>query len=316
MAHPPPHGGSLERKPVTSVVAAVLSAMVRTTTPLLLAGLGELVTERAGIINIGLEGAVIAGAFAATAGASAVGISTGYVWGMLAGVLIGGLLALFVVLLRADQIIAGTALSMLGLGATGALYRSVFGMGGVSLSIPTSASVRIPGLAALPWVGPAMFDQPLVTYGAYLLVPALWWYLYRTRSGLGLRAVGEAPDSARAAGLAVARIRVAAIVFGSMLGGLAGATLVLAQAGTFAEGMSAGRGFIAIAIVALGRWTPIGVAIAALVFGLATAMQYVVQALGWPVRYELVLMLPYALTLVALVVSPRNAAPAMLARSE
>jgi simple sugar transport system permease protein len=153
-----------------------------------------------------------------------------------------------------------------------------------------------------------------VTYGAYLTVPLVAWFLYRTHAGLALRAVGEDPHAARAAGVPVPRIRTLAIVFGSSLGGLAGAVLVLAQAGTFAEGMSSGRGFIAIAIVALGRWTPLGVAGASLVFGVATAMQYVVQALGWPIRYELVLMLPYALTLIALVVAPRGAAPAKLAR--
>jgi simple sugar transport system permease protein len=161
-----------------------------------------------------------------------------------------------------------------------------------------------------------LFDQPPVTYAAYVSVPIIAWFLYRTQAGLALRAIGEAPQAANAAGVRVGRIRAFAVVFGSSFGGLAGAVLVLAQAGTFAEGMSAGRGFIAIAIVALGRWRPLGVAGAALVFGLATAMQYVVQALGWPIRYELVLMLPYALTLIALVVAPRGAAPAMLARAD
>ena len=295
---------------------SVLAATIRTTTPLLLAGLGELVTERAGVINIGLEGAVIAGAFTATVCTSLLGLTAGYAGGLVAGAILGLLLAAFVVGLRADQIITGTALSLLALGLTGALYRAYFGASGVSLSIPTSPALRLPGLAALPIVGTALFDQPAMTYLAYALVPLLWWYLYRTQPGLSLRAVGEAPSAARAAGISVHRVRAGAIVFGSALGGLAGAVLVLAQAGTFAEGMSAGRGFIAIAIVALGRWTPGGVAVAAVIFGLATAMQYVVQALGWSVRYELVLMLPYALTLVALVISPRSAAPAMLARSD
>lgn len=297
-------------------IEPLLAATVRTTTPLLLAALGELVSERAGVINIGLEGAVIVGAFAATATASGVGVAGGYACGLVAGALVGLVLAAFVVGFGADQIITGTALSLLGLGATGALYSTIFGAGGVALSIPTSARLPIPWLAALPVVGPAIFDQPPITYFAVLLVPALWWFLYRTHLGLGLRAIGEAPRSARAAGIAVERARTGALIFGSGLGGLAGATLVLAQAGTFAEGMSAGRGFIAIAIVALGRWTPLGVALAAVVFGMATAMQYVVQALGLSIRYEWVLMLPYALTLVALVFAPRSAAPAMLGRSE
>jgi general nucleoside transport system permease protein len=296
--------------------AAVATATIRTTTPLLLASLGELATERAGVINIGLEGAVIAGAFAATVAAATGGTGAGYLWGAIAGAAIGLLLAFFVVGLRTDQIITGTALTLLALGLTGALNRALFGPQGLALTISTSPTVRIPVLAALPVLGPALFDQPPVTYAAYALIPLAWWCLYRTQAGLALRAIGESPAAARAAGVPVRQLRTGAILSGSALGGLVGATLVLAQTGTFAEGMSAGRGFIAIAIVALGRWTPLGVAAAACVFGLATAMQYVVQALGWPIRYELVLMLPYALTLVAFIGSPRTSAPAMLARSD
>lgn len=293
---------------------SVLAATVRTTTPLLLAAMGELVTERAGVINIGLEGAIIGGAFAGAVAAPLMGLLGGYAAGVAAGAVLGMLLAFFVVLLRADQIIAGTAIALLGLGLTAALYHAIYGAGGIALTVPTSVAVAIPVLSRLPVVGAPFFDQPPVTYLAYATIPAVAWFLYRTHTGLALRAIGEAPQAAQAAGVPVPRIRALAIVFGSSLGGLAGAVLVLAQAGTFAEGMSAGRGFIAIAIVALGRWTPLGVAGAAVVFGLATAMQYVVQTLGWPIRYELVLMMPYALTLIALVVAPRGAAPAMLAR--
>ncbi len=294
----------------------LFDATVRTTTPLLFAALGELVTERAGVINIGLEGAIIAGAFAATVGATHAGLAGGYGSALAAGGAVGLLMAAFVVIIRADQIIAGTAVTLLALGLTGALYRAVYGAAGVALSLPTSTPMRIPGLAAIPVIGGALFDQPAPTYVGYFLIGIVWWFLFRTHAGLHLRAVGESPAAARAAGVSIARQRAAAIVVGSTLGGLAGAILVLAQAGTFAEGMSAGRGFIAIAIVALGRWHPAWVAVAALVFGAATAMQYVVQALGWPVRYELVLMLPYILTLIALVLAPRSAAPAMLGRSE
>lgn len=295
---------------------SVLAATVRTTTPLLIAALGELVTERAGVINIGLEGAIIGGAFAAAALAPVVGITGGFAAGAGAGLLLGAVMAVFVVVLRADQIISGTAVALLGLGLTAALYHAIYGAAGIALTVPTSSAFRLPGLANLPVVGGALFDQPPVTYVAYLLIPLVWWYLYRTHGGLALRSIGEAPDAARSAGVAVRRVRAGAILVGSALGGLAGAVLVLAQAGTFAEGMSAGRGFIAIAIVALGRWQPVGVAGAAGIFGLATAMQYVVQALGWPIRYELILPLPYVLTLVALVIAPRGSAPAMLARPD
>jgi ABC-type uncharacterized transport system permease subunit len=175
----------------------------------------------------------------------------------------------------------------------------------------------IPGLAALPVVGSGFFNQPVVTYAWYLSVPAIWWWLYRTQAGLGLRAVGESPAAAEAAGVRPNRARFLAIVFGGALGGLAGGALVLAQAGTFAEGMSAGRGFIAIAIVVLGRWHPIGVALAALVFGAASALQYLLQATGLALPYQLFLGLPYLLTLAALAgVAGKVRAPAWLGRSD
>jgi len=163
-------------------------------------------------------------------------------------------------------------------------------------------------------VGRALFAQPLVGYFAVALVPIVWFVFNRTHAGLSLRAVGDAPEAARAAGISVERVRAAAVLFGCAMGGLAGGALVLAQAGTFAEGMSAGRGFLAIAIVALGRWKPVGVAIACLVFGAAMALQFVVQAMGWSVRYELVLMIPYVLTLAALGAFGRGVAPAALGR--
>jgi simple sugar transport system permease protein len=164
-------------------------------------------------------------------------------------------------------------------------------------------------------VGRAIFAQPVTTYAVYVGVPALWWWLYRTHGGLALRAVGENPAAAIAAGVAPARTQYLALLTGGVLGGLAGGTLVLAQVGTFAEGMSAGRGFIAIAVVALGRWHPVGVALAALLFGAASALQFLFQAMGWTVPYQLFLALPYLATLLALAgAAGRSAAPAALGR--
>jgi general nucleoside transport system permease protein len=221
----------------------------------------------------------------------------------------------FVVQLRADQIITGTAITLLAAGLTGTLYRTLYGAAGAALSIPTMGPTAIPGLVAIPFIGPGFFDQPIVTYVVYVLIPAVWWWMYRTHDGLALRAVGESPIAAEAAGIRVSRVRFAAIMFGGITGGAAGATLVVAQAGTFAEGMSAGRGFIAIAIVVLGRWHPLGVALAALVFGGASALQFLLQALGLALPYQLFLAMPYVLTLVALAgVAGRVRAPAALAR--
>jgi general nucleoside transport system permease protein len=310
---------------VTSLAGAVtgyLAATIRLATPLALAALGETVSEQAGVINIGLEGIIIAGAFGGLVGAGPLfgptaSVGIGFLVAALSGVAVAAVFALFAVLLRADQIIAGTAITLLGLGLTGTLYRGLYGAAGAALSIPTAAALEIPGLSSIPVIGPALFRQPITTYGVYLLVPALWWWSRHTQAGLAVRAVGESPEAARAAGLSPRQLQCGAVLFGGLLGGLAGGTLVLAQVGTFAEGMSAGRGFIAIAIVALGRWRPLGVAAGALLFGAASALEFLFQAMGWAAPYQLFLAVPYIATLVALAAfAGTHAAPAALGRRE
>jgi ABC-type uncharacterized transport system permease subunit len=297
----------------TVAIGAFLEASVRTATPLAFAALGELITERAGVINIGLEGAIIAGALGSLVFAGLGGVGLGMAGAVLGGVMIAAIFAFFVVSLRADQIITGTAISMLALGMTATLYRTIYGSQGAALHSPTMSPAGIPILREIPIIGSAFFAQPVPTYALYAIVPLLAWWLYRTPAGLALRAVGERPDAALAAGLSADRIQWGAILFGGAMGGLSGGTLVLAQVGTFAEGMSAGRGFIAIAIVVLGRWTPLGVAGAALLFGAASALKFFSQAMGWAMPYEASLALPYVLTLVALAgVRGRAAAPAAL----
>jgi simple sugar transport system permease protein len=290
-----------------SVGAEFLEATVRTATPLALAALGETVAERAGVINIGLEGVILAGAFGALLGAYPVwlggaegSVLAGFAASVAAGVAFAAIFVLVAVHLRADQIITGTAINLLALGLTGALYRALYGAGGAALAAPTAEPVVVPGLASIPLVGRALFAQPAPTYLLYVMVPAVWWWMYRTHAGLSLRAVGESPEGASVAGILPGRVRMLAVLFGGALGGIGGGTLVLAQAGTFAEGMSAGRGFIAIAIVVLGRWHPAGAALAALLFGAASALQFLFQAMGWSVPYQLPLALPYLLTLAAL----------------
>ena len=297
-------------------IQSFLEASVRTATPLLLAALGEVVVERAGIINIGLEGLIIGGAFGALVGATHGGVVVGFLAAVGVGVALALLFYLFVDPLGADQIVTGTAITILSLGATGALYRAWYGSSGAALSIATTPPIAIPWLASIPLLGPALFRQPAMTYLGYTLIPATWWWMYRTHAGLAMRATGESPRAAIVSGVRVSRYRLGAMCFSGALAGLAGATLVLAQVGTFAEGMSAGRGFIAIAAVVLGRWNPLGVAAAALLFGAATALQFWIQALGWSVPYQAVLAVPYALTLAALAgVAGRVSAPAALGRS-
>jgi len=284
----------------TALLDGFLSAAVRVATPLLLAALGEMLAERGGVINLGVEGAMLAGALAAALGASAGGAWAGLAASGAAGMLLAAVFALATIGARADQIIAGTATTLLAVGITGAVYQAAFGSAGAGLSLPTLAPMPVPGLSAVPVVGPAFFNQPVTTYIALMAVPLCWWFLFRTRTGLALRAAGESPQHARAAGVPVRRLQFAATITGGVLAGLAGGTLVLAQVGTFAERMTAGRGFIAIAIVVLGRWHPVGVLGAALFFGAATALQFVFQAMGLAVPYQLFLMLPYVLTLLLL----------------
>jgi simple sugar transport system permease protein len=302
---------------MSDAVVLFLEASVRTATPLALAAIGEVVAERAGVINIGLEGAIIAGAFGALVGAASGSITLGFAAAGMAGLLTAAIAATMITWLRADQIVTGTAITLLGLGTTGLLYRSMYGVSGAGLTIPTAGPVAIPALADIPWVGPAFFSQPASTYGLYVLVVAVWWTLTRSHVGLAVRACGENPMAAIAAGIDPRRVQSGALLFGGLCGGFAGGSLVLAQSGTFIEGMSAGRGFIAIAIVVLGRWHPAGAAAAALLFGGALALQYLLQAIGSAIPYQLILAIPYVLTLLVLAgVAGRSSPPAALGRAD
>jgi ABC-type uncharacterized transport system permease subunit len=298
------------------LIGGFLAAAVRVATPLLIAAIGETIVQRAGVLNLGLEGMMLTGALAAALGATAAGPWTGVLLAILAGVLLAAVFALIVVAARADQVIAGTAITLGAVGLTGTVYRQAYGSAGAGLDLPTLPSLAIPVLSEIPALGAAFFAQPAPTYLIAVLVPLVWWAMFRTRAGLSLRATGEAAAIARAAGVPTARVRIVATLIGGGFAGLAGATLVLAQVGTFAEKMTAGRGYVAIAMVVLGRWHPVGVAIAAFVFGAAMAVQFLFQALGLEVPYQLFLMLPYLLALLALAgIVGRVRAPGDLAKA-
>lgn len=297
------------------LLTAFLEAGVRLGAPLALAALGETLSERGGILNIGLEGSIICGALGAALGALATGSP---VMGLLAGAATGAAVAavfgFFILWLNADQIITGTAVTMGGLGITAALYQARFGATGTQLSLPTLDTWSVPGLSAVPVLGPALFSQKPTVYLAYLLAPLLAWFLFRTSAGLQVRAVGEDPDSAAAAGVRVRRVRLLVTLAGGAMAGLAGAHLSIGFTGTFQPEMSAGRGFIAIAVVVLGRWHPVYVLLAALFFGTAYSLQTFLQTLGLEIGYQLFLAVPYVLTLLALAGwLGRSRAPAALA---
>lgn len=298
-----------------SQVLGFFAATIRIATPLLLAATGEMITERAGVINLGLEGSMLGGALGAAIGAIAGGPWAGLVIGLLSGLLIALCFGAVTVLGKAQQIIAGTAITIGAIGLTGVGSRAWFGVAGAGLSVPTLPVARLPILGNLPVIGPVLFQQSPLTYLSWMGVAVAGWFLFRTWWGLALRATGESVEAAGAAGVPVSRVRLAAILAGGSMGGLAGATLVLAQVGTFAENMTAGRGFIAIAIVVLGRWHPLGVLLASLLFGAAGALQFVLQATGLGVPYQAALALPYGLALLALAGAwGRSRAPAALGR--
>lgn len=298
-----------------TLFSGFLEAVVRSATPLGFAAVGELVAERSGVINIGLEGSIACGALTAFVAAQAAGPEAGFIAGGLAGVGVALLFAFFVLALRAQQVVVGAAVSMLGLGLTSTLNRALVAGSASVGHVETLPNIRIPLFADIPVLGNALFSQPLSTYVLYLVFPLTWWMLYRTIGGLALRAVGERPAAAVAAGHSPVAIRFAAVLVCGFLAGLGGATLVVAQTGMFADGMSSGRGFVAIAIVALGRWTPAGVAVGALVFGAVSALQYLAQSMGWQVPYTLVLASPYVLTLAAMaLVRDSRAAPLALSQ--
>lgn len=298
-----------------NAIETFLEGTVRTATPLGFAALGETVVERSGVINIGLEGVIIAGAFGGFVAAGSGSTWIGFAGAMIAGITVAAAFALLAIHIRADQIITGTAITLLGLGVTATLYRQLYGATGAGLSIPTMGVTAIPVLSAIPVIGRPLFAQPAITYVLYLIIPLVWWWMYHTYAGLGLRATGEDPRAVIVAGVSAKRVQLISVLFGGALGGIAGGVLVIAQAGSFAEGMSAGRGFIAIAIVVLGRWHPLGVAAAALVFGAASALQYFFQAMGWSLPYQAFLALPYVLTLLGLAgIAGKAVAPASLGR--
>jgi general nucleoside transport system permease protein len=296
--------------------SAILMSGVAMAVPLLLAALGELVVERAGVINVGLEGMMLVGAFAGVTGAF-FGHSP---WlGLLAGVL-GGLgmatvFALVAVSRGADQVVAGTALNLLALGATGAAFRSIAERMSVPLLAPSWPPLPLPGLARLPVIGEAFFDRNLLTYASYLLVAITAGFLFHSRWGLALRAVGESPGAADTMGINVAQVRWIAILWGGVLAGSAGVFLSIGHVRTFSEDMIAGRGFIALAVVIFGRWNPWGVAAAAGLFGLAQGFSYSFQALNLRAPYQLFLALPYLVTLAALIIrGEQSRGPAALAQ--
>jgi len=295
----------------TVFLISLLSGMIRIATPIFFAALGELIVERSGILNLGVEGAMLAGAFVGFVG----GFLTGSLWlGVLLGIMAGGLLNLLMafmsVTLKVDQTVAGLTINLFSAGLTFYLFRIIFkGFGSSNLpNLHTFNVIRIPILSSIPFIGEVLFSQYLLSYIAFLVVlPGIFFFLYRTKYGLNLRCIGENPEAMDMKGVKVSRYQYLALLFGGMMAGAGGAFLTLASAGLFVSEIIGGRGWIAIAIVIFGDWKPFRIMLAALFFGLLDTFQLQIQGIGVQFPYQILLTLPYILTIVAVAIGRRRA---------
>jgi len=306
-----------------TLLASILAITVRAGTSLIYAAIGETYAERSGILNLGLEGMMLMGAVASFATA----YHTGSVWlAVLAAALVGGLMAalhaFLSVTLRAQQVVSGLSLTLFGSGLASFLGQRLGPQGGslAGLVGPKFTPLLIPGLSQIPLLG-ALFGQDILTYAVYLLVPAAWFYLYRTRPGLNLRAVGENPQTADAMGINVPAIRYTYTILGGALAGLGGAHLSLAYTPGWTENITGGRGWIAVALVIFAMWNPARAVLGAILFGGINAVQFRLQAAGTHIPAAFLNMLPYVATIVVLIVmtwwealSRRVGAPAALSK--
>lgn len=280
----------------------ILASTVTAATPLIIAALGVLVSERAGVLNLGVEGMMLIGAVTAFAvGVSSDSLMLGYLAAIAAGAAVALLFAVLVLSLQTNQVATGLALALFGIGLSAFLGRSFVGT-----PIQRLPALDIPLLSDIPWLGPLLFHYDAVVYVSLLLFGAVSWFLYRSRMGLRLRAIGEAPAVAHSLGEPVIRIRYLATVFGGAMSGLAGAYLSTALTPMWVEGMSAGRGWIVLALVVFATWRPLRVLLGAYLFGGVTVLQLHAQGFGVTVPSEFLSMLPYLATIVVLVLICRD----------
>jgi simple sugar transport system permease protein len=287
------------------VISGILSTMVSLAMPFLYAAIGEVFTQASGVFNLGVDGIMLLSAFSAFY----VTLGTGSLWlGLLAAAVVGllmGLLMSFVsVSLKAEQGVSGIGLYMLGLGLSSLLFKVLIG---TVKTVQGFAPLPIPYLSDLPFLGPILFRSNILVYGAFLLVPLAWFVLDKTTLGLKIRSVGQNPAAADSLGIGVNRIRYLSVCIGAVLAGIAGASLSIAELNLFQDDLTAGQGFIAVALVYFGGWSPWGVLAGALLFSIVNSFQLWMQVLGVRVPSGIAVMLPYVLTIAALMVTVNRA---------
>jgi len=270
-------------------------------TPLILGGIGALFSERAGILNLGVEGMMLIGAFVA----AITSYYTGNPWlgvlgGAAAGALIGLLHAFMCIKVKANQTVIGTGINIMAMGVPPLILQTLYGNPGSTPSVPPLGSVSIPIIKDIPVIGKIIGTHNPLTYLALLLVPITTYFLYRMKTGLRIRAVGEHPLAADTLGVNVFGIKYGCVVFSGILSGIAGAYLSLSQVAMFVKGMTNGRGFMAMAAMIFGNWTPVGVFKGSMLFGFADSLQMQIQVAGWPIPTDFLLSLPYILTIITL----------------
>lgn len=281
---------------------AVLLTVITAATPLLIAAIGELVVERSGVLNLGVEGMMIMGAVVGFAVANQTGSGfLGVIGAIAAGMAMSALFGFLVLVLVTNQVATGLALTILGLGISGMIGEAFIGVPGLRLP-----ELYIPVLSEIPFIGPVFFQQDAIVYASFALVGLVAWVLFRTRTGLILRSVGDNHGSAHALGYSVVKVRFLAVLFGGGCAGLAGAYMSLAYTPQWVENMTAGRGWIALALVVFASWLPLRVVAGAYLFGAVTVLTFHAQAIGAGIPSQFLSSLPYIATIVVLVLISAN----------
>ena len=285
-------------------IALLIAATLASGTPLAIAGLGLLINEKAGVLNLGAEGMMLVAPIAGFATAFNTGSDTlAFAAGALAGALVAAAFGALVIWLNTNQYATGLAVSLFGYG-----FSAFVGVAYVGKKLSERQPFEVPGLSQIPFIGPALFKQHPMVYVAIGMVALTMWFLYRSRTGLVLRAVGESPESAHALGYKVRWIRLAAVMAGGALCGVAGAFLSVVYAPLWVEGLVAGRGWIALALTTFATWRPLRVLFGAYLFGGVTMAQFALQGAGVDISSQLLAMLPYVATIVVLAIISRNPA--------
>jgi simple sugar transport system permease protein len=282
----------------STVIVGILTSAIRLATPYLYAAIGEAFAQTSGVVNLGVDGIMLVGGYAAFY----VTLTTGNLWlgvlaAMIAGVLMGLLMSLISVTLKAEQGISGIGLYMFGLGLSSLLFKVTIG---TVKTVDGFQAIKIPLLGDIPYVGQIFFQHSLPVYAAFLLVPLAWWFMEKTTWGLKIKAVGQNPAAADSLGVSVNKVRYFSVCLGGLLAGVAGASLSIALLNLFQENLTAGMGFIAVALVYFGGWKPLGIMTGALLFSTVNAFQLWMQVLGVAIPSDVAVMLPYLLTIAAL----------------